>query len=73
MTQVKANDNRPDPLYSKVLADTGNIVSGGAGLLVRAKAVGGPSNLIAIGIKAAIDASNKAVHEGHRRKLRSVG
>ncbi len=71
--RVKANDNQTDPLYSKVLADTGNIVSGGAGLLVRAKAVKGPSNLIAIGIKAAFDESNKAVHEGHRSKFRSVG
>jgi hypothetical protein len=32
MTHVKANDKRFDPLYSKVLADTGNMVSGGAGL-----------------------------------------
>jgi hypothetical protein len=69
----KANDNSAtDPLYSKIMAPSGNVVSGGAGLLVRAKAVGGPSNLVAIGIKAALDASNQAVVQHHRQKLRAV-
>ena len=33
----KANDNGTDPFYSKVMADSGAVVSGGAALLVRAK------------------------------------
>lgn len=69
---METNDN-VDPLYTKVLADTGNFVSGGAALLVRSKAVGGPSRLVEIGIKAAIDASNAAVYAKNRRKIRSVG
>ncbi|GFE77719.1 hypothetical protein [Novosphingobium sp. TCA1] len=35
-----------DQFYSKVLADTGSIVSGGAALLVRAKAMGGPTCMV---------------------------
>ncbi len=67
------NDNSgTDPLYKKVMADSGKMVSGGAALLVRAKAVNGPSQLVAIGIKAALDAANAAVHEQHRQKLRVV-
>ncbi|PAK75317.1 hypothetical protein CRM93_12990 [Acetobacter fabarum] len=67
------NDNSgTDPLYSKVMAESGNMVSGGAALLVRSKAVDGPSKLIEIAVKAALDASNAAVHQKHRKKLRVV-
>lgn len=70
----KANDNNKgtDPIYSKVMAKTGNMVSGGAALLVRAEAVGGPSNLVAIGVMAALNASNEAVVNDRRKKVRAV-
>lgn len=70
----KANDNgkSTDPIYGKVMAKTGNMVSGGAALLVRAEAVGGPSNLVAIGVMAALNASNQAVVNDRRKKIRAV-
>lgn len=68
----KANDNGTDPFYSKVLADSGAVVSGGAALLVRAKARGGPSNIIRDAIEAAFEMSNEAVHQKRRGKIRLV-
>ncbi|WP_149026725.1 hypothetical protein [Gluconobacter albidus] len=70
--KVVSENSGTDPLYSKVKADSGNMVSGGAALLVRAKAVDGPSNLIGIAVNAALDASNAAVNLRHRKKLRVV-
>jgi hypothetical protein len=68
----KANDNGTDPFYSKVMADSGVVVSGGAALLVRAKARGGPSNIIRDAIEAALEMSNEAVHKKLRGKIRAV-
>jgi hypothetical protein len=68
----KANDNGTDPFYGKVMADSGAVVSGGAALLVRAKARGGPSNIIRDAIEAALEMANDAVHEKRRGKIRLV-
>lgn len=68
----KANDNGTDPFYSKVIADSGAVVSGGAALLVRAKARGGPSNIIRDAIEAAFEKANEAVHQKQRSKIRLV-
>lgn len=68
----KANDNGTDPFYSKVVADSGTVVSGGAALLVRAKARGGPSNIIRDAIEAALEKANEAVHQSRRGKMRLV-
>ncbi|AJR27101.1 hypothetical protein PQ455_20905 (plasmid) [Sphingomonas naphthae] len=68
----KANDNGTDPFYSKVMADSGAVVSGGAALLVRAKARGGPSNIIRDAIEVALEKANEAVHQQRRSKIKLV-
>lgn len=56
MTKKKSND----PWYGKVVAETGNVVSGGAGLLVRTKAMGGMSKIIEGVAKAAVEQATQA-------------
>jgi hypothetical protein len=67
----RANDNT-DPFYGKVMADSGAVVSGGAALLVRAKARGGPSNIIRDAVEAALRKADHAVHQNRRDKIRLV-
>ncbi len=56
----KQSPTANDPWYSKVTAESGEVVSGGAALLVRTKAMGGQSAIIHKVAEAAVKEATQA-------------
>lgn len=58
--ESKPKTTANDPWYGKVVAKSGKVVSGGAGLLVRTQAMGGMSNIVHNVANAAVQQATKA-------------
>ena len=56
----KPTSTANDPWYGKVVAKTGNVVSGGAGLLVRTASMGGMGNIVQNVATAAVEQATQA-------------
>lgn len=66
----KSSPTANDPWYGKVVSSTGTIVSGGAALLARTKAMGGQSKIIQNVAEATLkqaDEAAKAVYVGTQK------
>ncbi|MPS92930.1 hypothetical protein [Comamonas sp.] len=59
-TPTSKPEAKNDPWYSKVVAKTGNVVSGGAALLVRTSAMGGMQAIVTKVATAAVEEANQA-------------
>lgn len=59
-TPKKESPTANDPWYSKVISSTGTIVSGGAALLARTKAMGGQGKIVQGVAEAAVKQATEA-------------
>lgn len=67
INKAKPSKTANDPWYGKVVAKTGKVVSGGAGLLVRTQAMGGMSNIVHDVATAAVQQATQAATAAYVR------
>lgn len=63
--KAKPSTTANDPWYGKVVAKSGKVVSGGAGLLVRTQAMGGMNNIVHNVATAAVQEATKAATKAY--------